>query len=152
MLRFYRPTSNSSSTTKFPWLFPTGNWMTGRADYHQGDSSARTPRKMPSYFVKDACLQLRCLAIDVLFFLAFAWRGPTYKTQFRWYCCHVLKRGVFQPSHRNGSSSIVACIRCPENVYGLSSNVIKTAHMSQYFTDPFPQLILKTFDSSVNIQ
>jgi hypothetical protein len=29
-------------------------------------SSARTPRKTPSSTVKNACLQLRCLAIDVL--------------------------------------------------------------------------------------
>jgi hypothetical protein len=43
-----------------------------------------------------------------------------------------LRGDVYRPSHRNGSSSIVTCIRCRENVYGHSSVVIETARMSQY--------------------
>jgi hypothetical protein len=73
-------------------------------------------------FVKDACLQLRCLAIDVLLFRAFAWCGP-HRKQFPLYCCHVLKGHFYRPSQSNSSSSIVACIRCRENVYGHSSIV-----------------------------
>jgi hypothetical protein len=121
----HRPTCNSSSTTNFPWLTPNENWLTRSADSLQDKSSARTARKTPSSFFKDACLQFRCLAIDVLLFRAFAWRGPNRK-QFPLNFCHVLKGGCLLPSHRNGSSSIVACIRCRENVYGHSSVVIET--------------------------
>jgi hypothetical protein len=42
----------------------------------------------------------------------------------------ILLSRSYRPSLRNGSSSIVACIRCRENVYGHSSVVIETAHMS----------------------
>jgi hypothetical protein len=65
--------------------------LTRRADCLQDNSSARTPRKPLASFVKDACLQLHCLAVDVLFFCAFAWRGP-YRKQFPLYCSEVLKR------------------------------------------------------------
>jgi hypothetical protein len=44
--------------------------------------SARTTQKTPSSFVKNACLQFRCLATDVLLFSAFAWRGPHRKRSF----------------------------------------------------------------------
>jgi hypothetical protein len=67
-LNLHRLTFNSFSTTNFPWLSPTENW-TCSADCLQGNSSARTPRKTPSSIVEDACLQLRCLVIDVVFFL-----------------------------------------------------------------------------------
>jgi hypothetical protein len=43
-----------------------------RANCLQGNSSARTPRKTPSSFVKHACLQLRCLAMDALSSISFA--------------------------------------------------------------------------------
>jgi hypothetical protein len=52
-----------------------------RADFRQDNSSARTPRKTPPSFVKNACLQLRCLAVDFLF-RAFAWHGPHIKHSF----------------------------------------------------------------------
>jgi hypothetical protein len=125
MLSLHRPTSNSSSTVNFPWLSHTENWLTRSAECLQDNSSARTPRKTPSSFVKNACLQFRCLAIDVLF-------HTTQKTQFLLYWCHVLKGGVYRPSHRNGSSSIVACIRRNENDYGHPCLDIETGHMSQY--------------------
>jgi hypothetical protein len=48
--------------------------------------------------------------------------AESIENSFPTYSCHVLKGGT---SHRNGSSSVVACIRCRENVYG-------NAHMSQY--------------------
>jgi hypothetical protein len=58
--------------------------------------------------------------------------GAEHRKHFPLYCCHVLKGGVYRLSRRNGSSSILACIRCRENVYGHSSIVIETAHMSRY--------------------
>jgi hypothetical protein len=67
--------------------------MTGSADCLQDNSSAQTPRKTLSSFVKDAHLQLCCLAKDVLLFRAFALCRP-HRKQFPLYCCHVL-RGVF---------------------------------------------------------
>jgi hypothetical protein len=79
------------------------------ADCLQDNSSARTPRKTRSYFVKDACLQLRCLEIDVLFFRAFAWCGPHRKHNFPLYCCHVLNLGL-TGRRIDLSSSVVACI------------------------------------------
>jgi hypothetical protein len=39
------------------------------------NSSARTPRKMPSSVIKNACLLVRYLAIDILLFRAFASAG-----------------------------------------------------------------------------
>jgi hypothetical protein len=39
---------------------------------------------------------------------------------------------VYRSSYRNDSSSIVACIRCRENIYGHCSIVIESADMSQY--------------------
>jgi hypothetical protein len=46
--------------------------------------------------------------------------------------CHILKgEDIYRPSHRNGSSSIVASIRCRENVYGHSSIVVETVYKSQ---------------------
>jgi hypothetical protein len=92
VLNLQRPTSNSSSTTNFPWLYPTENWLTGSADFLQDNTSARAPRKTPPSFVKYACVQLRCLAIDVLLFRAFAWHGP-HRKQFSLYC-HILNGGV----------------------------------------------------------
>jgi hypothetical protein len=49
----------------------------------------------------------------------------TQKTRFSTYFWHVIKGGVYRPSHRKGGSSIVACIRCRENVYGHSFIVIE---------------------------
>jgi hypothetical protein len=66
--------------------------------------SARTTKKTPSSFVKDACLQLCCLATDVLLFRGFAWRGPHRKHSFP-YIVVTFWTAVF-----TGSSSIVACI------------------------------------------
>jgi hypothetical protein len=127
MLSLHRPTSNSS-----PWLSPTETWRTRSAGCLQDNSSARTPRKTPSSFVKDACLQLRCLAIYDLLFRGFAWRRQHRKHSYPYIVVTFLKGRVYLPSLRNGNSSIVACIRCHENVYGHSSIVIDTAHMSQY--------------------
>jgi hypothetical protein len=90
-LSLHRLTS-ISSTTNFPWLSHTENWLTRSAVCLQDNSSARTPSKTLSYFVENACLQILCLEIDVLFFRTFAWRGPHGK-QFSLNCCHVLKRG-----------------------------------------------------------
>jgi hypothetical protein len=42
---------------------------------------ARTPRKTPTSIVKNACLQLRCLATDVLFFRSFATGGTCLPTR-----------------------------------------------------------------------
>jgi hypothetical protein len=78
-LSLHRPTSNSSSTTNFPWLSPTENW-TCSPNCLQENSSARIPRKTPSSVVKDACLQLHCLAVDVLLFRAFASAGTCLPT------------------------------------------------------------------------
>jgi hypothetical protein len=94
-LSLHRPTSSSSSTTNFPWLSPTENWLTRSADCLQDNSSARIPRKTPSSFIKDACLELRCLAIDVLLFRAFAWRGPHRKHSFPYVVTFL--RGVSYP-------------------------------------------------------
>jgi hypothetical protein len=58
------------------------------------DASARIPRQTPSSFLKDACLQLHCLARDVLFFRAFAWRGPHRKRSF-FYIVVTFLMGVF---------------------------------------------------------
>jgi hypothetical protein len=80
MLSIHRPTSNSSSTTNFPWLSPTENWLALSADCLQHNSSART--------------QLRFLAVDVLLFSAFAWRGPHRKHSFP-YIVITFLRGVF---------------------------------------------------------
>jgi hypothetical protein len=71
-LSLHRPTSNSSSTTNFLWLSPTQNSLIRSVHCLQDNSSARTQRKTPCSFVKDACLQLRCLVIDVIFFSVFA--------------------------------------------------------------------------------
>jgi hypothetical protein len=68
------------------------------ADCLQDNSSTRIPQKTPSSFVKDACLQLRCLAIDVLLFRAFAWRGPHRKHSFPYIVVTFLKEGVYRPS------------------------------------------------------
>jgi hypothetical protein len=73
------------------------NWRTRSNDCLQNNSSARTPRITPSSFVKDVCLQLCFLSIDVLLFRAFAWRGQ-HRKQFSLYCCHIL-RGVFTGRH-----------------------------------------------------
>jgi hypothetical protein len=64
-------------------------------DYLQDNSSARTPWKTPPSFVKNACLQLHCLAINVSLFREFAWRWP-HRKQFPLYCCHGLKVGCLQ--------------------------------------------------------
>jgi hypothetical protein len=60
----------------------------------QDNSLALSPRKTPSCFVKDACLQLRCLAIEVLLFRAFAWLEPHGKHSFT-YIVVTFLRGVF---------------------------------------------------------
>jgi hypothetical protein len=67
-------------------------WLTCSADC-QDNSFARTPRKTQSLFVEDACLQLRCLALDVLLFRAFAWCGPHRKHSFPYIVTFL--RGVF---------------------------------------------------------
>jgi hypothetical protein len=120
----------------FPWLSPAKNWLTRSADCLQDNSSARTPWKTPSSLVKDAYLQLRCLAIDVLLYCAFTWRRSHRKHSFPYIVVTFLSEGVYQPSHRNDSSSIVVCIRCRENVYEHSSLVTETARMSEYLELP----------------
>jgi hypothetical protein len=80
-LSLHGPASNSSSTMNFPWPSSPENWLTRSADCLQDNCSVRTPRKTPSSSVKDACLQLRCLARDVLLFREFARRGP-HRKQF----------------------------------------------------------------------
>jgi hypothetical protein len=130
-LNLHRLTSNSSSTRNFQRLSATRNWLSGSIDCLQDNSSARTPRKTPPSFVKNACLELRCLAIYVLLLRAFAWRGP-HRKEFPVYCCHFLKGCIYRSWRRNGCSSIVTCIHCRENVYGHSAIVIEMAHMSQY--------------------
>jgi hypothetical protein len=92
-LRLHRPTSNSCSCMNFLWRSPTEKRLTGSADCLQDNSTARTPRKTPSFSVKDACLQLRCLATGILLFRAFAWHG-LHRKQLPLYCCYILK-GVF---------------------------------------------------------
>jgi hypothetical protein len=93
MLSLHRPTSSFSSTTNSPWLSPTDSWLARSADCLKDNSSARTPQKTPYSFVKDACLRLRCLAIDVLFH-AFSWRGPHTKHAFP-YIVVTFLRGMF---------------------------------------------------------
>jgi hypothetical protein len=127
-LSLHRPTFNSSLTTNFPWL--SYRELTRSADCLQDNSSTRTLRKTPS-FVKNLCLQLRCLAIDVLLFRAFAWREPHRKHSFPYILVSFLWMGVYRSSHRNGRSFTVACIRCCENIYRNSSIVIETAHILQ---------------------
>jgi hypothetical protein len=79
------------SSTNFPWLSPTENSeLTRRAIRLQDNSFARTPRKTTSPVVLDACLRLRCLAIDFLQLRGLARRTPHRKYSF---------------------PSIVACIR-----------------------------------------
>jgi hypothetical protein len=92
-LSLNRPASNSS-TTNLPWLSPTENWLTRSAECLHYSSSARTPRKTPSSFVKGLCLQCRYLATDILLFRAFAWRRPHRKHKFPLYCYHMLKGSV----------------------------------------------------------
>jgi hypothetical protein len=95
-LSLHRPTSNSSSTN-FPWLSPTENWLTRSSDCLQDNSSARTHGKHRVLFVKDAYLQLRCVAVDVVLFRAFAWRRPHRKHSFP-YIVVTFSTGVFTGS------------------------------------------------------
>jgi hypothetical protein len=97
--------------------------LTGRADCLQDKSSARKPQKTPPSFLKDECLQLSCLVTDVLLFRAFAWRGPHIKHSFPYIVVTFLRGRVYRSLHRNGSTSIVACICCRENVCVHSSIV-----------------------------
>jgi hypothetical protein len=83
-LSLHRLTSNSSSTTHFLWVWSTEN-RTCSADCLQDNSSARTPWKAPSSIVKNACLQLRCLTIDILLLRAFVWRRPHRKRSFLYF-------------------------------------------------------------------
>jgi hypothetical protein len=46
------------------------------------NTSARAPRKTPSFTVKEACLQLRCLSTDILLFRAFAYTGMCLPSRF----------------------------------------------------------------------
>jgi hypothetical protein len=57
----------------------TQNW-TCSTNCLQDNFSAQTPQKTLSSVVKDACLQLCCLAIDVLLFHAFASAGTCLPT------------------------------------------------------------------------
>jgi hypothetical protein len=69
--------------------------------------------------------------------ICLAWTAQ--KTQFLLYCCHVLKGRAFTGRR---CSSVVACIRCRENVYEHFSVVIETAHMSQYVSSPYHIILL----------
>jgi hypothetical protein len=82
MLSLHRPISIFFSTMKLPWLSPTENWLIRSADCLQDKSSARIPQKTLSSFLKGACLQLRCLVVNVLLFCAFAWSRPHRKHNF----------------------------------------------------------------------
>jgi hypothetical protein len=103
-LSLHRPTYNSSSTMNFPWPSPTENWLTRNADCLQDNSSARTARKIQSSFDMNACLQLRCLAIDVLSFRAFVRRRPHRKHSFPYIIVMFLGSvyRVFKPVWRRG--------------------------------------------------
>jgi hypothetical protein len=63
------------------YLLPTTE-LNRSADCLQGNSSVLIPRKTLSSFVKNSCLKLRRLAIDVLFFRSFASRRSHRKQSF----------------------------------------------------------------------
>jgi hypothetical protein len=71
-----RPKSNASSTTNFPRLSPTGNWLIRSAYCLQHNPSARTPPKHSLLLLIDACYSF------VAWQQAFAWRGPHKRNSF----------------------------------------------------------------------
>jgi hypothetical protein len=80
MLSLHRLTSNSSPTTNFPWHYPTKNWLVAPIVFKI--TPLHRPHGKHLLLVKDACLQLRCLATDILLFRAFASHGPHRKHSF----------------------------------------------------------------------
>jgi hypothetical protein len=97
-LNLPRPTSNSSSTTNFPWLSFTANCLKlwTNTSYRLSLYRLRTdPTESTACIVEEPCLQLRCLAIDVLLLSAImCWgdmfRGPLPRNELQrciHYCC-----------------------------------------------------------------
>jgi hypothetical protein len=108
-LNLHRPTSNSLSPTNFPWLYPTENWICN-ADCLQDNSSARTTQKTQSPIFKKTCLQLRCLAVDVALFRAFASAGTSLPRRCLVMGVHVVIWSLFNPT-RAKCHKISTCTR-----------------------------------------